>query len=256
MEYFSFWIIYITKYCLRKLFIFLNGGEKCIVCGKKTFLYPICNSCIKKHFSIENALSKKRCSICGKELISTSEKCLQCRESVVIKNVDCMIPLFSYRLWNKEIMFIWKSQGVRTLSDLFARFFSETLKKLNIDTVVPVPPRPGKIKTKGWDQIDEVCTQLKFKYGIKVLKLLERKGTVQQKKLDRIERLNTIGNSYFLKNEYKIQKELKQFHGILPEKICIIDDVCTTGSTIESCSIILKTLGVNQIYGLTLFIVD
>ena len=36
-------------------------------CKSYNCQHKICNSCIKKHFSIENALSKKRCSICGKE---------------------------------------------------------------------------------------------------------------------------------------------------------------------------------------------
>lgn len=118
--------------------------------------------------------------------------------------------------------------------------------------VVPVPPRPGKIKKKGWDQIDELCFYLKNIYGVKVYKVLERLSKKQQKKLSRDERLQLIKKGYVLKNN----KKIKSFLQNIPEKIVLIDDVMTTGSTIEACAEALKTAGVKTVVVITLFIVD
>ena len=126
----------------------------------------------------------------------------------------------------------------------------------NVKVVVPVPPRPGKIQEKGWDQIDELCGQLKYRFGFTILPLLERKSTGQQKKLDREERLKTIGKSYFLVGQKEVQKLLKPFKGEFPNRVCIIDDVCTTGSTLENCAQVLKEAGIKVVEAITLFSVD
>lgn len=172
---------------------------------------------------------------------------MECRDSPVLKSTDKMIPLFSYRLWNKELLFMWKIQGLRALSYFFAGLVSKALKELQIEYIVPVPPRPGKIKKNGWDQIDELCKILKFHYGFKLLSLLERTSSTQQKKLNREERLSTIQSAYVLS---------EKVYEVLPSELCIIDDVCTTGSTIETCAHIIKAnTTVKKVYAMTLFAV-
>lgn len=246
----------VIKIVLRLFFSVTNNGNECLVCGSKSFIYPVCKKCIKKYFNINNVLNTRRCKFCGKELLSEEEICMQCRKDRIVNNVDKLIPLFSYRLWNKELMFYWKSMEIRSLSFLFAKMICEALKKMDISVIVPVPPRPNKIQMKGWDQIQEMSSFLEYVFGFKVLNLLERKTEIQQKKLDRKERLETIGMSYCLKDKKSLDANLKCVGGILPEKVCIIDDVCTTGSTIESCSQLLKKTGIKSVYAVTLFIVD
>ena len=52
---------------------------------------------------------ENRCNFCGRLLVCEDDVCFECREKVVFRNVDFVMPLFSYRLWNKELMFMWKS---------------------------------------------------------------------------------------------------------------------------------------------------
>ena len=250
---FKLWV----KALLRVVFAVISGGEECVICGKKTFLYPVCGDCRKVYLSVsEGDLFQGRCSICGKKLLSTKENCFDCREKPVVKHVDKMLPLFSYRIWNKELMFMWKSQEIRSLSLFFAKILDVVLRKLDAKVIIPVPPRKGKLQQKGWDQIDELCNLLEFIYGYKILRILERSTKIQQKKLDREGRLEQIGKAYNLIAPEKLQKSLKPFHGTLPKNIILLDDVCTTGSTLESCSISLKEAGIEKITGLTLFTVD
>lgn len=245
------------KAFLRVVFALISGGEECVVCGKKAFLYPLCRDCRKEYLSIKDrALFEGRCHICGKELLSTQETCFDCRIKPVVEHVDKMLPLFPYRIWNKELMFMWKSQEIRALSLFFAKILDGLLKKLGAKVIIPVPPRKGKLQEKGWDQIDELCNLLEYIYGFKILRILERSTVIQQKKLGREGRLEQIGKAYNLVSPEKLQKSLKPFDGKLPKEVILLDDVCTTGATLESCSIPLKEVNIESIIGITLFIVD
>ena len=116
--------------------------------------------------------------------------------------------------------------------------------------VVPVPPRPGKIREKGWDQIDEICSYLGKGWKIEILRILKRNSRMQQKKLDRVQRIEGIGTAYSLVSESKLLKTK------IPPAVILIDDVLTTGSTIENCAALLKRAGVEKVFVITLFIVD
>lgn len=112
--------------------------------------------------------------------------------------------------------------------------------------IVPVPPRPGKIREKGWDQVEEVCTFLEYRYGWNVRRILKRLSAVQQKSLDRNHRMEMIGKAYTVRDKVKS----------VPGLVCLVDDVLTTGSTLESCGRLLKDLGCELVIAVSLFIVD
>ena len=145
-------------------------------------------------------------------------------------------------------------QNQRNLSLLFAEICKSVIKKRISENIfiVPVPPRPGKIRSRGWDQIEELSEILKVKFGYKVLKLLERTEKNQQKKLDRKKRLSSKGKIY---TESKLLKRLSSENS-LPEHVLLIDDVLTTGVTVESCCEILKNAGISKVDVLSLFVVD
>lgn len=241
---------------LRLLYVFISGGEECAVCGALVFIRPVCKSCMKKHFSVEHIMEKQRCECCGKELVSMKGKCMVCREYPVLQSTDCVIPLFSYRLWNRELMFRWKMQEERNFSPLFAKLLCDLLRKTGDKVIVPVPPRKGKIRKNGWDQIEELCTFLEKRYGFRVLRILERNTSSQQKKLSRTQRLESIKSAYSMCPAQVLERTLKPLNGRLPDSVCLIDDVCTTGSTLESCAEILKKEGIKTVNAVTLFTVD
>lgn len=246
----------IIKILIQYVSIFFNGFTSCVICGKSAGIYHICKQCQGKYFSNDVIFKDSRCCSCGKILISTKEKCMECRENIVIPSVNNIFTVFPYRLWNKELMFFWKSTEIRSLSFFFARILHQVLENFNEKIIVPVPPRPGKINEKGWDQIDEICKILEQIYKYKILKILKRHSSNQQKKLGREDRINTIGKNYTFCNMQTIQKEIKKNKISFPEKVCLLDDVCTTGSTIESCSSVLKQIGVKEVSVVTLFKVD
>lgn len=240
---FLFYIKYYLVWFLRFIFFVLLSSKECLICDKPSFFIPLCNECKDKYFY--NYI-KKSCSLCGKEIVSETLCCLECREKKQSIYVDNFYSLFSYRLWNVRIMFMWKKQGLRVFSDFFAKILYKKiieLKKIKGDFfIVPIPPRKNKLKTVGWDQIKDITDLLKYIYKQKVINLLKRTSSLEQKKLSREERFKYINDSY--KIAYKKN---------VPKKVCLIDDVKTTGATLEKCAQLLKGIGVKEVFALTIY---
>ena len=240
MNKYYFFIQYYSKLLFRLFFSIVKNGYECEICGRKTFKTILCNDCLENNF-------KNKLNVIPSPVFS--------KNNGIIKNLDEAFCLFPYDLWNKNLLFKWKITNERSLSFQFATIIYHSLKNLNIKNVVPVPPRPGKIKEKGWDQIDELCNFLEFFFDIKILRILERKNKLQMKKLNRENRLKISSESYCLKEEKEILKIIKKEKMILPTKICLLDDVMTTGATLESCSSCLKKGGAKEVSAITLFYV-
>ena len=141
---------------------------------------------------------------------------------------------------------------MRQLSPVLARLMADFLRKEVPELVdvplVPVPPRKGKVRRQGWDQVQELCSYLHANHGFQVMPLLERKTVVQQKKLDRKCRLENLGQAYGVD-----KKRLSRI--TLPKSVILVDDILTTGVTLETCARALKEAGVEQVVACTLFYV-
>lgn len=233
---------------------YITGGSKCIGCGKKCLALPLCKECrnLINSFVRFSSDDNSRCKKCGRILLSELEECFECRQQTTEGNICRFFPIHSYRLWKKDLMYFWKSKNFRSMSLLFCDLVFAALKNLEheqnlvFDCIVPVPPRPGKLKKKGWDQIDELSLLLEKKYKVKVKHPLIRLDSKEQKKLNKEEREKSSGAEYSLKKNWKY----------IDKKVLILDDVITTGSTMEKCAFLLKKIGAKEVYGMSLFIVD
>ena len=252
MKFFHF-ISHFFSSCLS----LLTGGQECLCCGKYTITAPLCPECQKEKLFSWTPKSQ-RCSCCGKELISEIEVCTLCRNQRLLSHTNQVLPIHSYRLWKKDLLFAWKTAGMRQLSPVLAQLMADFLKKelgdLGNIPLVPVPPRKGKIRQQGWDQVQELCLYLKKYHGFHVLPLLERQSLEQQKKLDRQGRLDNLGKAYSMAKKFS-RESRKKSQVQLPSKVILIDDILTTGVTLETCARALQEAGVEEVYGCTLFYV-
>ena len=230
--------------------------ETCILCGTVTFGIPLCRSC--RNSLLEEAYSScnsSHCKMCGKPLLSEDEVCLQCRtENAPSKTLDGIRSVFPYLLRKKLLLYQWKIAGKRMLTP----FFAECMEKVythyfNGLPIVPVPPRPGKIWKNGWDQTDNLSSVFRRKYGVEVIKYLERTSGLQQKKLGRTERLMRSGQYKASKLLIRAARNTNQKN--LPHHVVLLDDVMTTGSTLSCCATVLKSFGIEKVSALTLFTV-
>lgn len=217
--------------------------ERCVICGqiivKQYNFYPLCYKC-------ESELDPKKikfCSICSYPLISETNKCLRCRHTDF--NFINNRALFSYSGKIKELIYQYKFSNRKSIAFYFAKLLSNILfEKYSKIIIVPVPGRKIVKKQKGWEHVDFISTILKKKYKLPVQNLLTRKGKKAQKSLTREKRAENLRKSIRIKR--KIRK--------LPEIVVLLDDIFTTGTTINECAGILKDAGVKEIFSLTIAI--
>jgi ComF family protein len=130
-------------------------------------------------------------------------------------------------------------------ADGIERYLSDIIKSFHADVLVPIPLHPTKLKKRGYNQSELLANELSKRFDIPVdTHLLERtKKTKEQKKLTGNERLkNTVGAFHMLSN------------GVKYNNIILVDDVYTTGATLDEASRTLISGGLKNVFFVTVAI--
>ena len=108
--------------------------------------------------------------------------------------------------------------------------------------LIPVPLFKRKLKKRGFNQAEEIAKELSRVLKIPLISdnLIKTKETPPQVNLSEKEREENLKNAFFCKNPALIKQK----------KIFLIDDVYTTGSTMEECAKTLKQSGAKEIWGI------
>jgi competence protein ComFC len=154
---------------------------------------------------------------------------------------DSAYPLFSYEGPIRDLLAAYKLGGRRSLALFFAGLLAVEIEdRWPERTIVPVPPRPGKIRERGWDQVEEIARALESR-GFPVDRPLERRRSDEQKSLDRGGRGANARKAYALKPGRSS-----------PELPLLLDDVVTTCATLEACARALKEGGARSVSAILL----
>ena len=223
-----------------KDFLFPSACALCdkSLLGEEEIAYGLCVEC-KDTIKIEQGT---QCSICGKPLISEIDTCLPCRSSND-RSFERLWVLYPYTGKYRKLLTAYKFNKKLAIANFFVQKILNLIDNevlLQNAIIVPVPPRPGKIKHSGWDQIDHLAKVIEKQSGKTVSRVLKRNKSKVQKELNRIERLENLKGRIYTDET-------------APETALIIDDVITTGSTMEVCAQVLKEAGAKMVYGLCLF---
>lgn len=203
----------------------------CVICGDSIdpfALYPLCASCVKSLPRISGTV----CNSCGKPLVSEKERCMRCRVSSY--GFNRVTAIFPYVDSVKTLISAYKTSERTSLAVFFASEIAEGIGKNHVGcSVVPVPPRPGKLRKKGWDQVDAIMKILSARHGIAIHGILRRiKSDVQQKTLNHDQRAQNIKGKFLYHSKFPS-----------PSRVVLIDDVFTTGATLSECAAVLKAAG-------------
>lgn len=192
--------------------------KTCLKCGKQEGQY-ICSSCL--------------CSLNHKiHLIKVKDELY-----------DYLIYLFKYKNQARKDMINFKFNDKAYMAEYFIEFLSynnelvEFLKKF--DFIIPVPTTLDKKKLRGYNQTELLSESLSKKLDIAINKniLIKVKNNKTQSTLSREERKINIKNVFSINDQVIIKNR----------KIILVDDIFTTGSTINECSKILKENYVKEI---------
>lgn len=150
------------------------------------------------------------------------------------------VPVFaaaSYYLFNKQsgiqkLLHDIKYKGNRRLAQAIGRWYGAELKASerfgDIDCIVPVPLHAKKLKQRGYNQSEVFAKGLgeAMKSEVNVTDLQRRQYTTTQTKKSKFERWENVEDTF----------ELAGNHNLAGRHVLLVDDVITTGATIEACA--------------------
>lgn len=217
----------------------------CVLCGERVgereseTAIPLCARCAQGLLPIGG----RRCGQCGRELYSELDLCYACRKSE--RFCKEVYPIFRYSEAPARLLRAYKSGKRHSLVPFWVGLFAGLIDaRWPERVIVPVPPRPEKLRRKEWDQIEAIARALERR-GYPVCRLLERKVDIQQKRLNREMRK---------KNAEKAYAVLPSMAGKVARNVLLIDDVYTTGATIEACAKALMESGAASVSALVIAI--
>lgn len=221
----------------------------CHVCGKKIDLWhqTLCAECLKK--------IKKRvppfCIKCGRQLpegVKPYAICVNCKKNNIY--FDRAFSVFYYDDILKELIHNFKYKKMTLIANEFVELIEAFMKEYEIDKgtdiVLSIPMHPVRLFKREINPSHilgkALAKRLGFRYSAKVLK--KTKNTPPQSRLSRAERIKNIKESFSLsKNKISYIKH---------KNILLVDDLFTTGSTVNECARILKQGGSNYVKVITL----
>lgn len=200
--------------------------------------------------AIKDLLFPKFCVGCKEEGSWLCDKCLPevntPKTEKAAANLDGVTALFDY--------------GENTVSKLIKMFkynylleiggiFEKIIDKTNFNNswqgfvIIPVPLHRRRERERGFNQAEILAKSFAKKLGLDINKNLQRGiYTTQQAKLSREQRLINLKDAFFWTDGAKNA----------PGKVLLVDDVFTTGATMQECAKILKNNGTKIVCGLVL----
>ena len=174
-------------------------------------------------------IGEEHCPNCMK--IGLSTKCqdcqLWCKEGIEVSHS----AIFTYNQAMKDFFSLYKFDGDFLLRKVFSSFLSEKLKKYKEYRFVVIPLSPERLLDRGFNQVEGLIDAAGFKY----LDLLDKREERASSSKSRSERLATE-LPFFIKSGVTI-----------PKKILLIDDIYTTGTTINRVKKLLEEAGAEDV---------
>lgn len=161
---------------------------------------------------------------------------------------DEHLYVFKYKGIVRRYILKYKFQDKSYLYKTFVKFLLKNQKFFEIiksyDTIIPVPISKKREKERGYNQTYLLSKEIAKKVGIKLEKdcLFKIQNIIEQSKLNREDRIENIKGVYKLKNYRKLKDK----------KIILLDDIYTTGSTVNECCRMLKNAKPKKIGVLTI----
>lgn len=196
---------------------------------------------------ILNLFFPSRCPVCD-EIINVNDRfCPDCTEKITLYTGSFRISgaseYFSAFEYNKEIMpavFLLKKGNCGNSAHAFGACLADVLKNNNIsektDIIVPVPMSNESRHRRGYNQSELIAETVSAEIN-KPVKCIVRKirETKEQKSLGR------AGRKLNLRNAFQVTEN------IIGKRILLIDDICTTGSTLSEIAILFRKNGAEDV---------
>lgn len=187
---------------------------------------------------------------CGKQLWQDGQYCYDCGRKHF--SYDRGFALYSYNEDIKKSIINFKYKGRGEYATYYGmemlKRYGDVLKRYHINAVLSVPVHVKRLEQRGYNQAKLIGDVLCANAGMISLDglILRVKNTLPQKELDDVGRRKNISKAFEINQEFVIPNNVSN--------VVIIDDIYTTGATIDACSRIIKKIFGCKVYFLVLAI--
>ncbi len=211
--------------------------RRCVGCGKVgDFLCPECLGKLPR-------LLKPLCPSCGRPQAS-GIVCSDCRRRQTV--IDGIRSLFRFDDVIRNAIHQLKYRNLKAISPCLAELLADYIRSNTLpgEALVCVPLHPRRLRERGYNQSSLLARELGRRINLPVIEdcLIRIKQAQPQVRAVSIEeRRRNVADAFVCRDERVSGKQ-----------IILIDDVCTSGATLESCAAALKSKGATSVWGLTL----
>lgn len=206
----------------------------CAVCAGETAPgVHLCAGCAGRAFPIKPPFCRK-CSQPFQGAIDGAFTCANCAEREY--QFDCAVSCYLSRDVVRDFIHRFKYDGHYYLRHQLAEWLAATLRDERIigqpaDFLVPVPLHSARLREREFNQADVLAHLLAGRAGLPVWACLERtRYTTTQTRLDRYERMENLRGAFRVRQNQRVQGR----------HVILVDDVLTTGSTVDECARVLR----------------
>ena len=223
---------------------------RCPICdGVRLSDEPVCcPGCLEKL----SFISEPYCLCCGRPLsVEEREFCYDCSKRT--RNYSGGVSLAVYEgLWRDSIVrfkFHNREEYASWYAEQMILRFEDRLRNLHADTIIAVPMHERKVRKRGYNQAESFAKELSVRMGVPLCTdvLLRTRFTVPQKELSDVARLQNLTMAFAVEDERLAA--YKKDHAF--ERVILVDDIYTTGSTMEACARLLRKAGAKTVAPVT-----
>ncbi len=201
---------------------------------------PLCEPCLQEALIIED----NSCVYCGKRMRDDSRT--TCGQCAGMRYYARVYSACEYEGLIRDKLLEFKFKGRKQLARALTWLIIEKLKmtnNLNFDIIVSVPVHYAKMNERGYNQSELIARRLADYYSkpLSTHSLVKSKPTESQSKLDKRDRNVNVRGAF----------ELIDADKITGKKVLLVDDIITTGATVNECSRVLIEAGAKEVYVVT-----
>ena len=220
---------------LREQVLDLVFPPRCINCHRLGAV--LCTQCQ----SDINPVLPPWCEYCGRAITHRDRVCAECSKQPL--RIEAIRAVGYHEGPLREAVHAFKYGNRIGLDKILGRFLADWLEDQSwvADFIVPVPLHPDRQVERGYNQAALLARAVSARTGIELLEfgLVRSRPTRDQVGLDRTTRRNNVSEA-FQTNDVRVNGK-----GVI-----VIDDVTTTGATLEACAIALNNSGAKRVRGL------